>query len=116
MRVRFLADADLNENIVRGVKRKESTVDFATAAEGGLIDLPDSQVLDLAARLGRVLVSHDKRTMIDLFYRFIEARDSPGILMLKQRCSYADAIESLLIVWGASEAEEWINRLEHLPF
>ena len=49
MRVRFQADADLNEDIVAGVVRREPGIDFETADEASLRELPDSQVLALAA-------------------------------------------------------------------
>ena len=34
MRVRFQADADLNQLIRRGVKRRETGIEFVTPAEG----------------------------------------------------------------------------------
>ena len=63
MRVRFQADADLNEDIVAGVVRREPRIDFETADEASLRELPDSQVLALAAQENRILVTHDRRTM-----------------------------------------------------
>jgi predicted nuclease of predicted toxin-antitoxin system len=63
MNVRFQADADLNEDIVAGVVRREPTIDFQTADEANLRGLPDPQVLALAAQENRILVTHDRRTM-----------------------------------------------------
>jgi hypothetical protein len=59
MRIRFQADADLDERIVRGLKRRQRAVDFRMAAESGLIGVPDPEVLRIAAELDRILVSHD---------------------------------------------------------
>ena len=50
MKIKFQADADLNEDIVIGVRRREPAVDFQTATEAGLSGVPDEQVLGLAAR------------------------------------------------------------------
>lgn len=61
MKIRFQADADLNEDIVSGVRRREPSIDFQTASEAGLKGLHDAIVLELAAREGRILVSHDRR-------------------------------------------------------
>jgi len=47
--VRFLADADLNKAIVSGVLRRESSLDFLTAAAAGLRGMNDPEVLALAA-------------------------------------------------------------------
>ena len=49
MKPRFLADANFNRDILRGVRRREPAVDFQTAESAGLRGLPDSLVLSLAA-------------------------------------------------------------------
>jgi len=49
MKVRFLADADLNKAIVTGVLRREPALDFLTAQSAGLRGLKDPAVLALAA-------------------------------------------------------------------
>jgi len=63
MKVRFLADADLNRTIVTGVLRRKPAVDFLTAHVAGLRGMSDAAVLALAAQRQRVLVSHDVGTM-----------------------------------------------------
>jgi hypothetical protein len=57
------ADADFNADIVAAVVRREPSVDFQTADAADLGGLDDFQVLTLAAREGRILVTHDRRTM-----------------------------------------------------
>jgi predicted nuclease of predicted toxin-antitoxin system len=59
VKVRFLADADLNQAIVNGVRRSEQSLDFLTASAAGLRALTDLEVLSLASAQQRVLVSHD---------------------------------------------------------
>jgi len=49
VKVRFLADADLNRAIVSGVMRREPSLDFLTASTAGLRALNDIEVLALAA-------------------------------------------------------------------
>jgi predicted nuclease of predicted toxin-antitoxin system len=63
MKIRFQADADLNEDMVLGLTRLEHQIDFQTASEAGLRGLSDLDVLSCAARDNRILVSHDRRTM-----------------------------------------------------
>jgi len=41
MKVRFQADADLNQNIVKATLRLEPGIDFQTASAAGLMGLPD---------------------------------------------------------------------------
>ena len=56
MKVRFVADADLNKAIVTGVQRREPSVDFLTAQAAGLRRMRDPEVLALAAEQQPVLV------------------------------------------------------------
>ena len=63
MKPRFLADADFNQKIVLGLLRREPAIDFQTASQGGVIGRPDPEVLSVAARENRILVSHDRGTM-----------------------------------------------------
>jgi hypothetical protein len=53
MKVRFQADADFNQNIVRAVRRHARAIDPQTAHEAGLHGLDDDAVLDKAAHAGR---------------------------------------------------------------
>ncbi len=116
MKVRFLADADLNKAIVRGVLRREPAIDFLTAHAAGLRRLSDFEVLALAAEQQRALVSHDVGTMPAHFRKFRNAgKHSPGVFLVPQSLNLAIAIEELLIVWLTSEAAEWEDRLAWLP-
>ena len=115
MKIRFLADADLNYSIVAALKRREPGVDFMTAGAAGLDGLPDSEVLAVAALQGRILVTHDRRTMPHHFGEFIQGRRSPGVFVTPQYIPPAQAAEELLLIWSSTEAEEWENRICSLP-
>ncbi len=86
-----------------------------TSLEAGLESLHDLDVLERAADQGRVLVSHDRRTMPHHFATFIGRQNSPGVLIVSQRTATTAAIDELLLIWTASEAEEWVNRIVLLP-
>jgi predicted nuclease of predicted toxin-antitoxin system len=61
MKIKFQADADLNEDIVTGVLRRLPEIDFQTATEAGFEGLQDENVLEIASRENRILVTHDRR-------------------------------------------------------
>ncbi|HEY6233414.1 MAG TPA: DUF5615 family PIN-like protein [Pyrinomonadaceae bacterium] len=115
MKIRFQADADLHAPIIKGLKRRERLIDFATAHQSGLSGLNDQAVLALAAANLRVLVSHDVSTMPDEFVTFIQKQSSPGVILISQELSYREAIDGLLRVWSTTEAEDWNNVLAFLP-
>ena len=115
MNVRFQADADLHQMIVIALIRREPGIDFQTATAAQLQGLSDPQVLERAATEGRILVSHDQSTMPQHFAEFMQHRKSSGVLIVPQHLSYSTVVEELLLIWTASEAEEWINRIAYLP-
>lgn len=115
MQIRFQADADLNQIIVLAALRREASLDFLTAAASNLVGRKDSEVLAAAAREGRILVSHDQKTMPGHFAEFIAHTSSPGLLLIPQHLPVAVAVEDILLIWVASDAEEWVNRIRYLP-
>ncbi|MCU1234413.1 MAG: hypothetical protein JWP63_2380 [Candidatus Solibacter sp.] len=40
---------------------------------------------------------------------------SPGVIVLREAIPIATAIEQLVLIWSASDAEEWIGRLVWIP-
>ena len=114
--VRFQADADLNQAIVTGTIRRQANLNFQSAYAAGLEGKKDPEVLAIAGQDGRVLVTHDRKTMPDEFGKLILSKNSSGVLILSQKLSVSDAIEALILVWEASTAEEWINQIMSIPF
>jgi hypothetical protein len=49
------------------------------------------------------------------FAEFVTATSSPGVFIISQKVDHLATIEALLLVWVASEAEEWANRICALP-
>ena len=86
-----------------------------TAADAALAGLKDPEVLRIAADSARILVSQDRRTMPTHFARFTAGAQSPGVILLREGISISTAIEELILIWSASEAEEWKGRLVWIP-
>lgn len=115
MKPRFQADADLNQRIVAGVVRLEPAIDFQTAAQASLEGRTDTEVLRLCAEAGRVLVTHDQRTMPQHFSQLITDRDSPGVIIVPQALPIGAAVQDLYLAWAATDAAEWTNAIRRLP-
>jgi Domain of unknown function (DUF5615) len=115
-KLKFIADADLNEHITLGIRRTGFNVDFRTADEGGTRGLSDRQVLKLASASGRVVVSHDRNTMAGDFYRYISAgNSSPGLIIVEQTMDKGEAIQELLLISVASDPNELNNQIQWVP-
>ncbi|NHC36929.1 DUF5615 family PIN-like protein [Scytonema millei] len=115
-KIRFQADADLKQAIVASTIRRETNIDFQSAYVAGLEGKTDQEVLAIAARDEGLLVTHDRKTMSIEFGKFITTQTSTGVIIISQNLSISDAIESLILIWEASEAEEWINQIMSIPF
>ncbi|WP_089943396.1 DUF5615 family PIN-like protein [Candidatus Entotheonella palauensis] len=76
-----MADANFEVVILSAVKRREPDFDFQTEHEAGLADFEDREVLASASHSERVSLTHDVRTMAQLFASFIEEQNgaTPGL-------------------------------------
>jgi Domain of unknown function (DUF5615) len=115
MKVRFQADADLNQIILLATIRRQPEIDFQTAHSAGLIRLNDLQVLERAANDHRLLVTHDRKTMPRYFAEFIGSKTSGGLLIVPQSLSVSHVVDDLILIWSTTEQEEWLNRISVLP-
>jgi predicted nuclease of predicted toxin-antitoxin system len=115
VKLRFLADADLSRYIVTGLRLRQPGVDIMSALGPSLVGAKDPEVLEIAAREGRALISHDFGTMPKHFWDLISRHHSPGVFLIAQTRPIGVAIEELALVWEASEAAEWEDQLTYLP-
>ena len=116
MKIKFQADNDLDEDILRAAKRLQPGMDFQRAPELDLhTGIPDSEVLRLCAEENRILVTHDRHSIPDHFIEFIQHQNSPGVFIISRKLSIGKAAEWLLLYWTASEAEEHQNQIIDIP-
>jgi predicted amino acid dehydrogenase len=75
----------------------------------------DKEVLVQAANEGRILVTHDQKTMPKELAQFLEAASSPGVIIVPQHLPASSVAEDLILIWTTTAAEEWANRILYLP-
>ena len=88
---------------------------FQTAHSAKLSGLEDPDVLSMAAKENRILISHDRKTMPLHFAEFIKSEISPGLIIIPQKLPISQVAEELLTIWVTTEAAEWKNRIFSLP-
>ena len=115
MRVKFQADGDLDGRIVRGLRRTAPEIEIRTASDAGLEGLKDPDVLRISAESGRFLVSQDRRTRPGHFARYASVERSAGLILLRDGIPIATTIDELVLIWSATEAEEWVGRIVWIP-
>lgn len=115
--MRFAADENFNNDILRGVLRRHPDLDIVRIQDTEVFEAKDPTVLAWAAQEGRILLTHDIRTMPDFAYaRVREGEPLPGVFVVDDQAPMGQVIDDLLIVLGASDADEWRNRVIYLPF
>ncbi len=77
--LRFVADENINNNIVRGLLRRQPELDLVRIQDVGLTSANDPIVLEWAAQEGRVLLTHDVGTITQYAYERIEVGLSTSV-------------------------------------
>jgi Domain of unknown function (DUF5615) len=112
---RFQADADLNLEIGRGLRRREPSIDFRAVAGVVAEGAPDPEVLQIAADDNRVLVSRDIATMPGHSAQFVawhESRDTADTVVYRP---IGSVIEGLFVVWLTWTPEDLRNQARRFP-
>jgi len=114
--LRFAADENLNNHIVRGLRRREPGLDIARAQDAGLSGAGDPEILAWAAREGRILLTHDVTTMPQHAEEFLRAGNVfPGIFAITRAVPTSTAIEDILLLAECSIEGEWEAHILYLP-
>jgi hypothetical protein len=114
--IRFVADEDFDNDILRGLRRRVPEIDVVRAQEVGLCGVDDPSILAWAAREGLVLLTHDVSTMSHhALERVRLGLPMRGVIAVHQWLAIGDAIEDLVLVATCSSAEDWVDQLHYLP-
>ncbi|MBI3272854.1 MAG: DUF5615 family PIN-like protein [Planctomycetes bacterium] len=114
--IRLAEDENFNADVLRGVRRRLSAVDFVSVQEAGLNGALDPEVLEWAAGEGRVLFTHDASTLTHFAYERVKAGLSmPGVFQAGRAVPVGRAIEDILLLAECSREGEWEGQVRYLP-
>lgn len=114
--LRFAADENLNNNIVRGLLLRRPDLDIVRIQDVGLSGADDPTVLAWAAREGRILITHDVSSMTRYAYERVDAGEMmSGVFEVSRSVSVAVAIEDILLLAEGSQEGEWEGQVRYLP-
>ena len=107
-------DVHVRRAISDGLRR--AGVDVLTAQDDGSTRFPDSQLLDRATELGRVLFSQDDDLLREATERQERGRPFSGVVYAHQlRITVGQAIRDLHLIAEVYESEDIASRVEYLP-
>jgi hypothetical protein len=76
----------------------------------------DPAILDWAARQGRVLITHDRRTVPRFAYERVRAGEPmAGVFIVDNLLPVGQAIDQLVLAVECSFHDEWKDRVLYFP-
>lgn len=95
----FLADENFDGDIVRGLLRRQPSLDILRMQEAGLRGIDDPALLEYASQSGRVLLTHDVTTITNFAHERVRGGlPMPGVIEVRRNLAIGKAIEEILIV------------------
>jgi len=116
MMLRLVTDENFNNDILRGLLRQLPELDIVRVQDVGLSGADDPDVLAWAAEEGRILLTHDVRTVTRFAYeRVVAGLAMPGVLEVSRTLPLGEVIADLVLIATCSDAAEWEGQVQYLP-
>lgn len=114
--LRFAADENFDNDIVRGLRRRNHEIDIARIQDTDLLGADDPTLLEWAAREARVFLTHDAATFTDHAYdRVRKGLPMPGVIQIKSGTLPGQPIEDILLLAECSLEGELEGKVLYLP-
>jgi hypothetical protein len=114
--MRFLADENVDNKILKGLRRVLPELDLLRVQDTVVYRTPDAIILEWAAKEGRIVITHDVQTMTKYAYARIDAGlPMPGVIEVNNDTPIGRAIDDLVLMIGASSPEEFESQVKYIP-
>jgi Domain of unknown function (DUF5615) len=115
--IRFAADENFNNDILRAAWRVEPTLDIIRVQDTEASGFSDPNLLRWLTKENRILLTHDVNTVPGFAKELLkEGFSLPGIFLVHDSKPVAAVAQDILLVASCSSPEEWVNQLWYLPF
>jgi hypothetical protein len=113
---RLATDHNFNAWVVSGLLRRLPDLDIVRVRDAGLDQTPDPDLLAWAAAEGRVLLTHDRKTLIRFAnQRVARGEPMPGVIEVPRMCPVGRAIDDLVVILECMADHEWADRGHYIP-
>lgn len=115
--MRFAADENFDGRILDGLRARLPDLDIVRVQDTEMYKSPDDKLLNWLAEEGRILLTHDVRTMPRIvFERVRTGLPVPGVIEVhKEDTSIGAGIDDLEVVIGAGTPEDFENQVKYIP-
>ncbi|MBI3979847.1 MAG: DUF5615 family PIN-like protein [Chloroflexi bacterium] len=119
MKVRFLLDENLSPRLATALCRSRPHLDVLWVGSAGApaTGTPDPELLVHLNQTGRALVTDNRHTIPGHVVAHHAAGGHHwGIFLTRPGAGLRTLVDAPVLVWDASEAEEWIDDQQWIPF
>src|SRR5690606_1892260 len=105
--MRFAADENFDGRILDGLRARIPDLDIVRVQDTEMYQSPDDKLLGWLAEEGRILLTHDVRTMPRFVFERVRAGlPVPGVIEVEDT-SIGEVIEDLEVAIGAGTSEDF---------
>lgn len=114
--LRFVADENLNERLVLALLRRLPDLDLLRVREARRTGRTDPDLLDWAATEGRILLTHDARTVPPAAFSRVRAGlQMPGVIVIDDLAAARTVIDDVALLVEFSTLEDLHDRVVFVP-
>jgi len=113
---KLVSDEDFDARILEGLLLRKPGLDLVRVTESELRGVKDPDLLAWSAEQDRILLSHDRKSMVpDAKARIAAGETMAGLILVSQTCPIGQAIDEILLVLECYPDEQWANYIESIP-
>lgn len=114
--LKLLIDENLDQRIVRGLQLQVPGLLYAVVQETGLAGARDAARLDWATENRHVLVTHDRRTMLQAVHERLQSgQKTAGVVIVKKELPLIRAISDLVLLLECAAEKDLDNQIVFIP-
>ncbi|NJP10344.1 MAG: DUF5615 family PIN-like protein [Leptolyngbyaceae cyanobacterium RU_5_1] len=119
MKIRFLLDENLSKQIKVAVLRFNTFIDILSVGDAGApkFGTLDPEILCYLETSQRLLITDNRKSMPGhLEDHWSTGARIWGLFWVRPKATVGQIAENIYLLWEASEAEEWIDTVDWIPF
>jgi hypothetical protein len=119
MKVRFLLDENISPRVKAALLRLNPTIDVLRVGDPGTPSLGtlDPEIPRFLEVSQRLLITDNRISMpVHIEAHWAAGGHIGGLFWVRPETSIGRLAEELQLIWETSEAEEWIDKLDWIPF
>jgi hypothetical protein len=114
--MRFAADENFDGRILNGLRARLPELDIVRVQDTEMYRSTDDKLLSWLADEGRILLTHDVRTMPRYVYERVRTgQPVVGVIEVHKAMPIGAALDALELAIGAGKPEDFENQVKYLP-